>query len=108
MMPYIPAHRDASNDPALRGSPLAVYDFLIYELEVYEWRQVKITGIALALRRKRSTIIRALRLLSSCGYLERGKGNGNRHLYRLRQTRRDDSRTNPGKVPLNGHNRATI
>lgn len=96
-MSYIPAHRDAADDPLLRGAPLAVYSWLLYRLEVHTYTQIKVTGLAYALHMKRDTVIRALKILTAEGYLQRGPASDGRRTYRLCQ-----NRTRP-IVPPNGH-----
>lgn len=98
-MTYIPAHRDAVNDPALRGTPLLVYDALLYELEPHGYRVVKVVGLAFALRVKPLTVRKSLGLLVSRGYLEIGRGNRRARSYRLCLTRRVP------KGPLEDHTR---
>lgn len=71
-MTTVYALRDAANDEALRGAPLAIYVWLVTNhLDTTELRAVKVTGLALALRMKRHTITRGLKLLTLRGYLER-------------------------------------
>lgn len=84
---YVPAHRDAAQDIALRGAPLAVYDWLIYQLEPHRFKVLKIAGAALSLRMKRHTVIRALRVLCARGYLELSRVEHGKHSYRLCMTR---------------------
>lgn len=96
-MSYIPAHRDAANDPELRGSPLSVYDWLLYRLEVHCYTPIKIPGLAHELGMKRDTVIRALYVLTTRGYLEKGPSRGRLRTFRLCQ-----NRTRP-IVPPNGH-----
>jgi len=63
---------DAVNDDALRGSPLLVYVWLITNhLDLHELRPVKVNGLAFAMRVKRHTVTRALRILCLRGYIER-------------------------------------
>lgn len=95
--PSVPlAHRDAAEDPALRGAPIAVYDFLIYRLEPAEFRWVKVTGLAQAMRIKTDTASRSLKVLTERGYLERKYVARSGYQYRLRVTRYDPL------SPLNG------
>ena len=71
-MMQFPALRDAANDTALRGAPLTVYVWLITNhLDMLELRPVKVTGLALAMKVRRHTVTRALRMLCLRGYLER-------------------------------------
>ena len=42
----IPALRDASEDLALRGAPLAVYVFVLHHLERHAFRPVKADAVA--------------------------------------------------------------
>jgi DNA-binding IclR family transcriptional regulator len=95
----IPALRDASEDPALRGSPLAVYVWILHQLEPHAFRPVKLDWVATTLSMKRHTVARALRILTARGYLERGRKDGQSPSYRLLVTR------NASRVPLNGHSR---
>lgn len=81
------ALRDAVNDDALRGAPLTVYVWLITNhLDPHEARPVKVTGLALAMRVRRQTITRALRVLCLRGYLER-RNTANGAVYRVYQVR---------------------
>lgn len=78
----IPALRDATNDPALRGAPLTVYVWLLTNhLDTQELRAVKVNGLAVAMKVRRHTVTRALRLLCLRGYLER-RNSGDGALYR--------------------------
>lgn len=96
-MTYLPAHSEAANDAALRGAPLVLYDWLIYQLEPHGFRPVKVSGVALALRWKRHKVIGALRLLCARGYLESRPLAGRSRAYRLCLTR------DRAKVPVSGH-----
>lgn len=90
------ALRDAAEDDALRGAPLAVYLWLIYRLERYEFRWVKIDGLAYAMKIKTHTASRALKILVRRGYLERRYVERAGYQYRLRETVADPL------SPLNG------
>lgn len=96
-MTYVPAHQAAAEDLALRGAPLAVYDWLLYRLEPHAFRPVKIAGIAYALRMKRDTVSAALRVLRGRGYLELRRLEHGQHSYRLCLTRMS------AEGPLIGH-----
>ena len=83
------ALRDAANDEALRGAPLAIYVYLVTSLlDTVEARSVKVSGLAIALRMKRHTITRGLRVLTVRGYLERKYMGHDGYHYRAYQTRR--------------------
>ena len=83
------ALRDAANDEALRGAPLAIYLYLVTNLlDPVELRSVKISGLAYALRMKRHTITRGLRVLILNGYLERKYMGHEGYHYRVYQTKR--------------------
>jgi hypothetical protein len=66
----IPAHSEAANDAALRGAPLALYDWLIYRLEPHGYRPVNVSRTAEALGMGRNTVAAALQLLVERGYLQ--------------------------------------
>jgi DNA-binding GntR family transcriptional regulator len=66
----IPAHSEAANDAALRGAPLALYDWLLYRLEPHGYRPVNVSRTAEALGMKRKTVRIALRILVARGYLQ--------------------------------------
>lgn len=74
----------ASEDPALRGAPLAVYIWCLHNLDALEERPVKVAVVARILRMKETTAYEALTRLATCGYLARGHRpqRGARH-YRL-------------------------
>lgn len=79
---------DASRDPTLRGSPLVVYVWLIYNhLDQTELRPLKIEGAATVLRMKPDTVSRALRLLVDGGYLHREYKPRDGYWYRIRWAR---------------------
>ena len=81
------ALKDAVNDDALRGTPLTVYVWLVTNhLDAQEPRAVKVNGLAFAMRVRRQTITRALRLLCLRGYLER-RNTANGPLYRAYSVR---------------------
>lgn len=83
----IPALRDASEDPALRGAPLAVYVYVIHHLECHGYRAVKTDALAYALRMRRHTVGRALGTLVARGYLVEGRRDGKIRTFRLLETR---------------------
>lgn len=88
-MSYLPALRDATNDEALRGAPLAVYTWLITNhLDSQEPRAVKISGLSSAMKLRRNTVSRALRLLCLRGYLERRYVARAGYVYRAYLVRR--------------------
>lgn len=82
------ALRDAANDEALAGAPLRVYLWLVTNhLDTMELRPVKVSGLAIALRMKRHTITRGLRLLTGRGYLERKYMGHDGYWYRAYPSR---------------------
>ncbi|HEX6925658.1 MAG TPA: hypothetical protein VF167_09510 [Longimicrobiaceae bacterium] len=88
-MVYLPALRDATNDAALRGAPLAVYTWLVTNhLDTQEPRSVKISGLSLTLKMKRHTVSRSLRTLCLRGYLERRYVAQQGYVYRAYAVRR--------------------
>jgi len=84
----IPALRDAAEDHALRGAPLAVYVWAIHQLDWHEERALKVAVVAHALRIERETAGRALKLLVQRGYLARRHTGTRGYLYRTLYTRR--------------------
>ena len=88
-MTTVYALRDAANDEALRGAPLAIYVWLATNyLDTAELRPVKVSGLSLSLRMKRHTVTRGLRLLTVRGYLERKYLGHDGYAYRVFPTRR--------------------
>jgi DNA-binding MarR family transcriptional regulator len=88
-MTWVPAHSEAANDAALRGAPLALYDWLLYQLEPHSYRPVKISAVARILRMKRQTVGVALKILCANGYLESSPTSETRILaYRICLTRK--------------------
>lgn len=89
-MTYPPALRDAATDPALSGTPLRVYLWLLTNhLDTVELRPVKVSGLAIAMKVERNTVTRALRLLTLRGYLARQYRERDGYWYRaylVRQT----------------------
>ncbi len=83
----IPALRDASEDLALRGAPLAVYVFVLHHLERHAFRPVKADAVGATLQMRRHTVGRALSLLVVRGYLAEGPRDGKMRTYRLLETR---------------------
>ncbi len=80
----LPALRDATTDPALRGWPIHVLVYLHGELDMGEDRYITAWWIAEQIGAKRRTVSHALRLLVERGYLRRGKpGEANAGSYRL-------------------------
>ncbi|HEX6925665.1 MAG TPA: hypothetical protein VF167_09545 [Longimicrobiaceae bacterium] len=92
VMPYLlPALRDATNDPHLRGAALTVYTWLVTNhLDTQEMRSVKVSGLSLTLRMKRHTVSRSLRTLCHRGYLERRYVAQQGYVYRAYAVRRAD------------------
>lgn len=86
----IPALRDASEDLALRGAPLAVYVWLLHHLELHGHRTAKTGAIARTLHMRRHTIGQALTVLVRRGYLEEGGRDGKLRTFRLLSARRAD------------------
>lgn len=84
----IPALRDAGDDQALRGAPLAVYVWLLHRLDVHEARPMKLIVIAHALGMKEETASSALRTLVRRGYVHRQHTGSAGYCYRLLFTRR--------------------
>ena len=89
----IPASHTAIRDPALRGVPRDVYVWLMDRLDVFEFRPIKHEAIALDLRVKNPTIFKAITLLRTRGYIDRGARDGRLWTYRLAHSR-------PLPVPL--------
>lgn len=84
----IPALRDAANDPALRGATLRVYVWLVTNhLDTQEPRAVKVSGLSVAMKVRRNTVTKALRVLCLRGYLER-RNTADGSLYRVYAVRR--------------------
>ena len=101
-MTYFPAFGDAIRDEKLRGSGITVYLHLVTEqLDVVEYRSVKITGLAIALKMKRDTVSAALNTLCLRGYLDRRYVQPDGYHYRLYPVRRSPL------VPLSGHTATT-
>lgn len=96
----IPALRDAADDHALRGAPLAVYVWLLHRLDLHEARPMKVAAIAHALGAKEETASHALRCLVRRGYLERRHTGTRGYVYRLLYTRRAPD------PPVSGGNQA--
>lgn len=84
----IPALRDAGDDQALRGAPLAVYVWLLHRLDVHEARPMKVVVIAHGLGMKEETASGALRTLVRRGYVHRHHTGTSGYCYRLLFTRR--------------------
>lgn len=87
-MSFVPAHKDAVQDAALRGAPLAVYDWLLYQLDRHCFTEIKISGTASALHMKRRTVRVALRLLRDRGYLDWRPTSTRALAYRILDNRR--------------------
>ncbi len=71
-MSELPIIRQAQRDLELGRLALAVFDVLRDQLDLVEFRPVKLQALADALERTRPRIIGALRELTTRGYLERG------------------------------------
>lgn len=83
-MSILPALRDATMDPALRGWPIHVLFYLHTILDVGEDRHIKAWFVAQEIGAKRRSVTRALRLLVDKGYLRMGKtAEGNVGSYRI-------------------------
>lgn len=67
----IPAEQDARRDPALRGTPFAVYTHLVDVLHPNDWREVKQLSVASTLGISDRHLRRALNVLTELRYLER-------------------------------------
>lgn len=94
----LPALVTASQDEALRGSPLNVYVWLIcHRLDNESYRTVKIEGLAATLKMKPDTVSRAMRLLHERGYLARRYVQREGYAWRLHLTRAALTSTSPPK-----------
>ena len=82
----IPAFYDALTDRQLRGGPRELYFWLFQQLDVVEWRPMKLDVIVLGAHLNRQTVADGLRRLLECGYLRR-RGPDRRRLYRLVHSR---------------------
>jgi hypothetical protein len=74
----------ASEDPRLRGAPLAVYVWALANLDTVDYRPVKVLALASKVHIKTNTAVDALRRLCAAGYLARGpRPHGEARHYRL-------------------------
>jgi hypothetical protein len=95
-MVMIPALRDASEDVALHGAPLAVYLWTIHHLELHGYRPCKTQALALTLGLRRQAVGRALTLLVARGYLAEGPRHAGVRTFRVFSAR--DARRGPQNV----------
>lgn len=72
-MSELPIIRQAQRDLALGRLALAVFDVLRDQLDLREFRPVKLQTLEGALRRSRPQVVGALRELVTHGYLDRGE-----------------------------------
>lgn len=80
----IPALSEASRDPALKGSPVTIYVWLVFNLlELEEFRPLKIEGIAAAIDMHPDTVSRSVRALVERGYIRRRYIKRQGYEYRL-------------------------
>ena len=81
----IPSSLDQANtDPRLQGAPVAVYIACLTCLDSVKERPLKILPLAMRLRRKPHTVIKALRVLVAARYIARGeRPHGEPRRYRL-------------------------
>jgi DNA-binding GntR family transcriptional regulator len=90
LLTAIPAHSEAANDAALRGAPLAIYDWLLYRLEQHSYRKVNVSKTACAMGMSRTTVRVALRILCRRGYLQTTVTRTGTFAYRLLANRDPD------------------
>jgi hypothetical protein len=85
----LPIIRQAQRDRGLGRLALAAFDVLRDRLDLVEFRPVKLEEMEAALDRSRPQVVRALRELTTQGYLERGARAWSRgpYLYRLRYSK---------------------
>lgn len=82
--------QQASRDTALKGAPLNVYVWLVYNLlDPDDYSPIKIQGVAVAMRIDKETASRAVRLLVDRGYLVRRYVERRGYEYRLRYNRKE-------------------
>jgi DNA-binding GntR family transcriptional regulator len=86
----VPAHSEAANDAALRGAPLALYDWLLYRLEPHGYRPVNVSRAAAAMGMSRTTVRVALRILCRRGYLQTTMTRRQQLAYRILVNRDPD------------------
>jgi len=79
----IPALVAASDDPALRGAPLAVYVWMLANLDLHEPRTVKADALAHTLGMRPHTVGRAFRVLVARGYVAETSRQGRIRRFRL-------------------------
>jgi len=94
----IPTLRVAAADPEVRGAPLAVLLYLAHELDVGQFRPVKVAVVASALHIKDITAAWAIRRLAELGYLELGPKTERLNTYRLVWTMPASVRAQTGKA----------
>jgi DNA-binding MarR family transcriptional regulator len=66
----IPAVRQAALDKGITGRTMQIYVYLTEQLDVSDFRPIKLTGVAHAMRFRRSHLSDAITLLLERGYLE--------------------------------------
>jgi hypothetical protein len=69
----IPALREASEDPALRGAPLSVYLVLLFELHTSEFRPLRQASVCDKVELSDRAVRDAMRTLEERGYIEAGE-----------------------------------
>ena len=81
----IPSALDQANtDPRLQGAPLSLYIECCRCLDTVEERPLKILPLSFRLKRKKDTVIAALRVLVACRYIAKGaRPKGEPRRYRL-------------------------
>jgi DNA-binding MarR family transcriptional regulator len=80
---HIDTLKRAAGDARLDGAPLKVYVYLNHELDLTEFRPVKVRAIANELHLKMPTTSIALRRLVETGYIQAGPKVDRVHSYRL-------------------------
>lgn len=81
---HIETLRRAAADVEIRGAPLAVFLYLNQELDITEYRPVKVASVATELHLKPWNAAKALRRLTQAGYIEAGGKIDRVRSYRLR------------------------
>lgn len=81
--------RDLALDRAMLGWPLRVYAYLLKDLDLVEFREVKRLPLARRLQLDESNARKLLRILVSRGYLEAEGSTGAQRRYRLVRSTED-------------------